>query len=86
MIDWQERKIYWRDTKWQMAAILIPFFIAVLALPLYAETLNSKSVFGIPLGYFLLLHALIAVAAIVAAGFVNRQDAIDDWHGAKEDN
>lgn len=86
MIDWQERKIYWRDTKWQMFASLVPFFLAVLALPLYAETLNKKSVFGIPLGYFLICHALIVVAAVVTASFVNRQDAIDDWHDAKEDH
>ncbi|HRK18968.1 MAG TPA: DUF4212 domain-containing protein [Hyphomicrobiaceae bacterium] len=85
MIDWQERKIYWRDTKWQMVATLVPYFIAILALPIYGEVLNGKSVFGIPLGYFLLGHAILTVAAVVVAGFVNRQDAIDDWHGAKED-
>ncbi len=85
MIDWQERKPYWRDTKWQMVASLAPYLLAVLLLPLYADGLNSRSVLGIPLGYFITCHALIVVAAVVTAGFVNRQDAIDDWHGAKDD-
>ena len=85
MIDWQERKPYWRDTKWQMVASLLPYLLAVLLLPLYADGLNARSIFGMPLGYFVACHALLVVAAVVVAGFVNRQDAIDDWHGAKDD-
>lgn len=85
-MDEQDRKTYWRDTKLQMFASIVPYFLAVLALPLYASGLNTKSVFGIPLGYFLLAHCLLFVAAVVTAGFVNRQDAIDDWHDAKEDH
>ncbi|MEQ1648750.1 MAG: sodium/substrate symporter small subunit [Hyphomicrobiaceae bacterium] len=85
MIEWQERKPYWRDTKWQMVASLVPYLLAVLLLPLYADGLNGRGILGMPLGYFVACHALIVVAAVVATGFVNRQDAIDDWHGAKED-
>ncbi len=85
MIDWGERKRYWRDTKWQMVATLAPFLVGVLALPIYAEALNGRPVFGMPLGYFVLCHGLLFIAAIVMAGFVNRQDAIDRWHGANED-
>jgi putative solute:sodium symporter small subunit len=85
MIDWTERKRYWRDTKWQMVATLAPFLLAVLVVPLYAEALNSKRVLGMPLGYFAVCHGLLVVAAIVIASFVNRQDAIDHWHGANED-
>lgn len=85
MIDWVERKRYWRDTKWQMLATLAPFLAAVLALPLYAEALNARPVFGMPLGYFVVCHGLLLIATIVMASFVNRQDAIDHWHGANEE-
>ena len=85
MIEWQERKPYWRDTKWQMVASLGPYLVAVLLLPLYADGLNSRAILGMPLGYFVAAHALLVVAAVVVAGFVNRQNAIDDWHGAKDD-
>ncbi len=85
MFDWSERKRYWRDTKWQMLATLAPFLIAILALPLYAEALNARPVLGMPLGYFVVCHGLLVIAAIVMASFVNRQDAIDHWHGANED-
>jgi putative solute:sodium symporter small subunit len=85
MIDWRERKPYWRHTKWQMIATLVPFMAMLIAIPLYAETLNAKRIIGIPLGYFLSLHGVLIIAIFVAASFVNRQDAIDHWHGANED-
>lgn len=85
MIDWRERKPYWRHTKWQMVATLLPFFVTILVLPLYADALNTKRVLGIPLGYFVTCHGLLVIAAVVTASWVNRQDAIDHWHGANED-
>ncbi len=85
MMDWRERKPYWRHTKWQMAATLGPFVMALLVVPIYAETLSTKRILGIPLGYFLICHGLVIIAAVVIATYVNRQDAIDHWHGANED-
>lgn len=86
MIEWRERKAYWRHTKWQMLASLGPFLLVVVLVPFYADALNTKRVLGIPLGYFLLCHGFVLTAAFVAAGWVNRQDAIDHWHGADEDH
>jgi putative solute:sodium symporter small subunit len=85
MIEWSERKAYWRNTKVQMLTSLLPFLLALLVLPLYAEFLNNKRIFGISLGYFLACHGLIVIAFVTMAVFVNRQDAIDHWHGAHED-
>jgi putative solute:sodium symporter small subunit len=85
MMDWRERKPYWRHTKWQMFATLMPFLLAIIAVPLYAEALNSKRILGAPLGFFLSCHGLLLIAAISTAAWVNRQDAIDHWHGADED-
>ncbi len=85
MIDWRERKPYWRHTKWQMVATLAPFILALTVVPLYVDALNSKRILGIPLGYFLICHGMLILAAVVVATFINRQDAIDHWHGANED-
>jgi putative solute:sodium symporter small subunit len=85
MIEWSERKAYWRNTKVQMLTSLLPFLLVLLVLPLYAEVLNDKRIFGIALGYFLACHGLIVIAFVTMAMFVNRQDAIDHWHGAHED-
>jgi putative solute:sodium symporter small subunit len=85
MIERNERKPYWRHTKVQMLTSLLPFVLAMIVLPLYAETLNDKRILGIPLGYFLACHGLGIIAFVTIAVFVNRQDAIDRWHGAHED-
>ena len=46
---------------------------------------TSKRILGMPLGYFLACHGLLIIALVTVAVFVNRQDAIDHWHGAHED-
>ena len=85
MIERKERKPYWRHTKWQMLATVVPLLCAVVIIPLYADRLNSNKFLGFPLGYFLAAHGILALAAIAVASFVNRQDVIDHFHGANED-
>jgi putative solute:sodium symporter small subunit len=86
MMERKERKPYWRHTKWQVAASLIPFMVLIVVLPLYAAGLNTEKFLGFPLGYFLSAHVISLAAIFTVASFVNRQDAIDHWHGAHEDN
>jgi putative solute:sodium symporter small subunit len=86
MMQRKERKPYWRHTKWQMLASIVPFLIMIIVLPLYAESLNNAKFLGFPLGYFLSAHGIALAAIFTVASFVNRQDAIDHWHGAHEDN
>jgi putative solute:sodium symporter small subunit len=85
MIERKERKPYWRHTKFQMLASLLPFVLAMIVFPIYGLQLNSNRVFGFPLGLFLVGHGIILLAIVTIASFVNRQDAVDHWHGAHED-
>jgi len=85
MMDRSERKPYWRHTKWQLLASLIPFLLLVIVLPLYVDKLNSNKFLGFPLGYFLIGHGIVLLAVFTIASFINRQDAIDHWHGANEE-
>jgi len=85
MMERKERRPYWRHTKWQMMASLLPFLLVVLVLPFYAEQLNEIRVIGFPWGYFLLAHGVGVLALVTVASFANRQDVIDRWHGAHED-
>lgn len=86
LIENDERKPYWRYTKWQMLASVVQFLVLIIVIPLYADTLNARKVLGFPLGYFLAGHGIWLIALITMAAFVNRQDAIDHWHGANEDS
>ncbi len=85
MIERKERKPYWRHTKWQVLTSLIPFLVTLIVLPLYADQLNAKRFLGFPLGYFLACHGLVLIAMVTVFSYINRQDAIDHWHGAHED-
>lgn len=85
MIERRERNAYWRSTKLQAVATLLPFLLAMVVIPIYGEQLNSNKFLGFPLGYFLVGHGLVIIALGAVASFVNRQDAIDHWHGANED-
>jgi len=62
MIERKERRPYWRHTKWQMMASLLPFLLVVLVLPFYADQLNGSRVIGFPWGYFLLAHGVGVLA------------------------
>lgn len=84
-MEFEERKPYWRHTKWQMVASLLPFLALVVVLPLYVEQLNRSRFLGFPLGNFMIGHGLLLIAVFTVASFINRQDAIDHWHGANED-
>ena len=86
LIEVDERKPYWRYTKWQMLASVIPFLSLIIVLPMYAQELNARKLLGFPLGYFMAGHGLWLIALFTMAAFVNRQDAIDHWHGANEDS
>ena len=85
MIERKERKPYWRHTKVQMLSSLLPFAAVMIVLPLYADRLNTGKILGFPAGYFLVCHGLVVIAFVTVTSFVNRQDALDRWHGANED-
>lgn len=85
MIEGKERKPYWQHTKWQMLASLVPLFGSMFILPIYANALNDDKFLSIPVGLFLTAHGFFVIAVVTVASFVNRQDAIDHWHGAHED-
>jgi len=85
MIERKERKPYWRHTKFQMLSSLLPFLLTLIVLPLYADQLNARKFLGFPLGYFLACHGLVLISIVTVFSFINRQDAIDHWHGAHED-
>lgn len=86
MMERKERKPYWRNTKWQMLASLVPFLVAITVLPLYSDPLNGQRFLGFPIGFLLSAHGIFVISLATVASFVNRQDAIDHWHGAHEDN
>ena len=76
MMERKERKPYWRHTKWQMLASVVPFLVLIIVLPLYGASLNTEKFLGFPLGYFLSAHgiAVIAIAVVVVTAILLTSD------------
>lgn len=85
MLERREHKPYWRHTKFEMLARLIPLLLVLIVVPFYAERLNHNKLLGFPLGFLMAGHGLLILSIITVASSVNRQDAVDRWHGALED-
>lgn len=85
-LEQEERKPYWKYTKLQILASLVPFLIMVFVIPIYAGSVNHNKFLGFPLGYFMAGHGLWIIGLFTIGIYIGRQDAIDHWHGANEDS
>ena len=75
---------HWHKTRNLTYLILVLWFIFAIVLPWSANSLNSMSFLGFPLGYYFCVQgSLIAFVAMI--WFQNwRQDKIDDEFGVGE--
>jgi putative solute:sodium symporter small subunit len=86
VMDQQRRKPYWRETKTLVGVVLLLPGAAMISLPFWVERVAAANLFGFPLP-FLLAGNGVAVLALAAVGwFAAKQDEIDHWHGAHEDD
>ena len=87
MMERKERKPYWRHTKWQMLASVVPFLVLIIVLPLYADEPQHGE------------RSWASRSATSSAPTASRSSRssrsrassiartpIDHWHGAHEDN
>jgi putative solute:sodium symporter small subunit len=76
---------YWFRTGRLMCLIMALWAFFGLLVPIFVKPLDTFSVLGIPLGYFMTAQgSLIAFVAIVFF-FVRRQDVIDREEGVAEE-
>lgn len=85
MVEPHNQRPYWRRTRSLMWLCMLGPAAGLLALPALIVALNRSSFMGFPLGYFVASHGFVILGFFVIVWFVQRQDAIDLWHGANED-
>jgi putative solute:sodium symporter small subunit len=85
-LDGLKRKPYWRETKSLMLLSLLMPAIGIVTLPFWIERLAPFTLFGFPLGFFLAGNGVVIAVLLIAAWFSAKQDEIDRWHGAHEDD
>ncbi|MCB1472682.1 MAG: DUF4212 domain-containing protein [Rhodobiaceae bacterium] len=79
------RARHWEKTRNLTILVLIVWFILSMLAPWFADSLNSMTFLGFPLGYYMCVQgSLIGFVALI--WFQNwRQDGIDDEFGVADE-
>lgn len=86
MNDASKREEHWSRTKKLMITHLIIWFIFAYVVHWFANSLNSISFMGFPLGFYMASQGSLAVFVIQLFTFVKQQDKIDRECGMAEED
>ena len=85
MTDQERIASYWRRSRLLAAAVVL-LILAAISLPVVLHgLLDTVTLFGFPLGVYLVLQGSLIVLAVLAFSFAARQDRIDRRYRVAED-
>lgn len=85
MTDQERIASYWRRSR-LLASAMVLLTLATILLPVILHGLLDKvTLFGFPLGVYLVLQGGLIVLAVLAFSFAARQDRIDRRYRVAED-
>lgn len=77
----EAKQAHWTKTRNLTILILVLWVIFGILVPWFAQSLNSMTFLGFPLGYYMCVQGSL-IAFVLMIWFQNwRQDAIDDEYG-----
>ena len=79
------REAHWAKTKSLTFTVLVIWFIFSFVVHWFADSLNSFSFLGFPLGFYMAAQGSLAIFVILIFWLVRRQGAIDEEFGVAED-
>lgn len=79
------RKAHWAKTKSLTITVLVIWFIFSFVVHWFADSLNSFTFIGFPLGFYMAAQGSLAVFVVLIFWLVRRQGQIDDEFGVSED-
>ncbi len=80
------REAHWAKTKSLTFTVLVIWFIFSFLVHWFADSLNSFSFLGFPLGFYMAAQGSLAIFVILIFWLVRRQGAIDEEFGVAEDD
>ena len=80
------RAAHWAKTKTLTITVLILWFIFSFAVHWFASDLNTLSIFGFPLGYYMAAQGSLIVFVVLIFWLASRQNSIDEEFGVAEEN
>ena len=79
------RKQHWEKTRTLTLWVLVVWFIFSIAVHWFAESLNSMTFLGFPLGYYFAVQGSLAIFVLLVFIQNKVQDKIDDNSGLGQD-
>ncbi len=76
---------HWSKTKSLTITVLVIWFIFSFVVHWFADSLNSISFLGFPLGFYMAAQGSLVVFVVLIFWLARRQDAIDNEFGVAED-
>ena len=81
-----QRDAYWRKTSRLMWIIMGWWVFFSFLIPAFAVQLNSITIAGFPLGFYMAAQGSLIVFVVMLFMFAKQQDKIDRDHGYAEDD
>jgi putative solute:sodium symporter small subunit len=76
---------YWRKTSGLMWLMLAIWFVAGFGIHFFANSLNTITFLGFPLGFYMAAQGSLIIFVVVLFWFASRQNAIDEEFGVEEE-
>ncbi len=80
-----QREAYWRKTSRLMWTIMVLWFVFSFGIHLFAVPLNSVSIFGFPLGFYMAAQGSLIAFVVLCFWNAHAQNKIDQEFGVSED-
>lgn len=82
----QKQKDYWRSTLRITLVLLLIWFVVTFVVSFFARELNTITVFGFPLGFYMSGQGSLLIYALIVGYYARKMNAIDKIYGASESN
>ncbi|TAK87249.1 MAG: DUF4212 domain-containing protein [Betaproteobacteria bacterium] len=80
-----QREAYWSKTSRLMWTIMVLWFVFGFGIHLFAVPLNSVSIFGFPLGFYMAAQGSLIAFVVLCFWNARAQNKIDQEFGVSED-
>lgn len=84
-VDLSTREAHWAKTKSLMITTLVIWFIFSFLVHWFANSLNTITFLGFPLGFYMAAQGSLIVFVVLIFWFARRQHSIDMEHGVAEE-
>ena len=76
---------HWAETRSLTTWILIVWFIFSMGIFFFADSLNSMTFFGWPLGFYMAAQGSLVIFVVLIVVLNTKQEKIDEKYGVAED-